>query len=129
MSVPDTSKLTRLETAFAINASLRMAEADGHIDFDEMVFVAQTFSHEGLREMGFVGEGGRFTVLFHNACDEARTHLPAELSHERKLALADLLHQGLLANKRVDPRELVVLFEVMETLGLSRQQVKAHLEL
>ena len=129
MPVPDTSQLNRLEVAFAIDASLRMAQADDHIDFDEMVFLAQTFSKEGLREMGFVGEGGKFTTAFRQACEEAKDRLPADLSAERKLAIADLLHQALQINNAVDPRELVVLFECLASLGLTEQQVNSHLGL
>ncbi|MEQ1572214.1 MAG: TerB family tellurite resistance protein [Myxococcota bacterium] len=116
-------ELERMRIAFALRWIDRIVRADGVVRDDEQSFVRDLFPEELLRRLG-LDEASAVEEYFTEACDT----LPVHLGHHDKLALVGLFFSACSSDGSIDPREMRVLREGGEALGLSREQVVKYLQ-
>lgn len=123
-----TDELERLRTAFVIDMTKRVIDADGKVVFSEIRFWSKVFPSDELRAMGFLDEGNTFTDALLDAQMEAVIRLPAELSADEKMGVIDTLHGACIADDVVGEDELAVVREAGQILGIAAEDVAARLE-
>ncbi len=111
-----------MRLAFAERYTTRVIEADGRIDPDEETFMASVFPHDALQELGVSNPEDRAMWL-----ERALDVLPTRLGYHDKLALIGLLFSACYSDGSLDAREMKVLKEAGEALGLTREDVVKYL--
>jgi len=112
----------RMRIAFARHFSLRIAEADGEVRDAEAEFLANVFPPDLISRLGLDEVDAEAEYLA-----AAREVLPGQLGHHDKLGLVGLLFSVCTSDGFLDAREMRVLREAGEALGLSRETVVKYL--
>jgi uncharacterized tellurite resistance protein B-like protein len=113
----------RMRLAFALRLVDRIVQADGVVRDDEKQFVSNLFPTDLLQRLG-LDESAAVDEYFAEACEA----LPILLGHHDKLALVGLFFSACCSDGSLDAREMRVLKEGGEMLGLSREQVVKYLQ-
>ncbi|MCB9687072.1 MAG: TerB family tellurite resistance protein [Alphaproteobacteria bacterium] len=119
---PEEEHQEQLRLAFAMSFCERVIQADGVVHEDEVEFVQSVFPPDLVRRLGLADEAVRADFLA-----EALRQLPAQLGHHDKLGLVGLLFSACYSDGTLDAREMRVLKEAGESLGLTREQVVKYL--
>lgn len=119
--------LERLKLAFAVSIAKSVVDADDRTDHAEFQLFGQIFPRTLLRDHGFLDEDGRFTPALEQAFAEARATLPAALSPEEKLDVLTIFYGASVADDELDSRELAIVREAAQLLGVSVGTLSAHL--
>ena len=117
------AELERMRMVFAEHFAKRIVEADGRIREEEVVFLDTVFPAHLMRRLG-LDDAQRAHELFDEACQR----LPHALGHHDKLAMIGLFFSACYSDGSLDAREMRVLKEAGETLGLTRKEVASYLE-
>jgi uncharacterized tellurite resistance protein B-like protein len=112
----------RMRLAFARHFSQRIVEADGELRVGETEFLANVFPPDLVQRLGLDEMGVEAEYLA-----AAREALPGQLGHHDKLGLVGLLFSACYADGNLDAREMRVLREASESLGLPRESVVKYL--
>jgi len=115
-------ELERMRLAFAQHYAQQVIEADGRIDSGEKAFMDATFPPDLLAVMRLT-ETSRREQCFLDALRE----LPSLLGHHDKLALIGLLFSASYSDGSVDTREMRVLKDAGDKLGLDKEDVVSYL--
>ncbi len=115
--------LERMRLIFAEHYSRRIIEADGVVKEDEQHFMDTVFPEIMMRRMGLDDHAVRVEWY-----DESVRRLPALLGHHDKLAMVGLFFSACYSDGSLDAREMRVLKEAGEVLGLTRQDVVKYLQ-
>ncbi|MFT4627039.1 MAG: putative tellurite resistance protein B-like protein [Myxococcota bacterium] len=121
--LPEDRDLERMRLAFALHFARRVIEADGEVLQDEEDFMTSVFPPDALRELEVHSASGRRRWL-----GEGLLALPKRLGHHDKLALVGLLFSACFSDGSLDAREMKVLKEAGEALGLTREEVVKYLQ-
>lgn len=121
-------ELTRLKVAFAFHVAKMIVESDNDVDPREMTVMTDAFPRELLDGLDFVDENGRFTSEYHDAVVSALEVLPGTLSQSEKLRLVAIFTQASVADGQLKQRERALIIEAAAYLGVSADQVVAHLK-
>jgi uncharacterized tellurite resistance protein B-like protein len=121
--LPADRDLERMRLAFAQNYARLVIEADGQVLPDEEEFMASVFPAAALQELGVGDADG-----CRRWCEQALRELPHRLGHHDKLALVGLLFSACFSDGSLDAREMKVLKEAGEALGLTREEVVQYLQ-
>jgi uncharacterized tellurite resistance protein B-like protein len=113
----------RMKLAFALGITERILQADGVLDPQEAQWVEELFPPDLTARLGLSDASIR-AEYFDAACEL----LPAALGHHDKLALVGLFFSACFSDGRVDAREMRVLKEAAEKLGLTREEVVKYLQ-
>jgi uncharacterized tellurite resistance protein B-like protein len=112
----------RMRLAFAMHFTRRIVEADGVVREGEEEFVSNVFPTDLVSRLGLDDEGVR--AEYFEAAGEA---LKAQLGHHDKLGLVGLFFSACYSDGSLDAREMRVLREAGEMLGLTREEVVKYL--
>jgi len=112
----------RMRIAFARHFSQRIVEADGEVRDAEVDFLRDVFPPDLLTQLGLDEAAVEAEYLA-----AAREVLPGQLGHHDKLGLVGILFSVCTSDGVLDAREMRVLREAGETLGLSRETVVKYL--
>jgi uncharacterized tellurite resistance protein B-like protein len=112
----------RMRLAFARHFSQRIVEADGVVRHTEAEFLTNVFPPDLVQRLGLDELEVEAEYLA-----AAREALPGQLGHHDKLGLVGLLFSACYADGSLDAREMRVLREASESLGLSRESVVKYL--
>lgn len=112
----------RMRLSFALHFATRIVEADGVVRPGEHEFMAGVFPPALLDRLGLDQESAR-----HEYFEAAREQLAGRLGHHDKLGLISLFFSACYADGSLDAREMRVLREAGEILGLDRQAVVKYL--
>ncbi len=112
----------RMRIAFARHFSRRIVEADGEVRDAEAEFLGTVFPPDLLSWLGFDEPGVEAEYLA--AASEV---LAGQLGHHDKLGLVGLLFSLSTSDGSLDAREMRVLREAGDLLGLSREAVVKYL--
>lgn len=115
--------LERMRLAFAQHFTRLVVEADGVVREDEIRFLERVFPAELMQHLGLGSKADRDQWL-----ERARRTLPTALGHHDKLALIGLFFSACYSDGLLDAREMRVLREAGEQLGLTRQEVVKYLQ-
>ena len=121
-------ELERLRTAFVIDMTKRVIDADGKVVFSEIQFWSQLFPSSKLKELGFIDDENRFTDALLDAQMEAAVRLAAELDDEDKFAIIDVLHGACMADNIADEEEVEVVREAARILGITEDRLQSHIQ-
>lgn len=116
------AELERMRVAFARHFSQRIVEADGIVADDERAFMRTVFPDELLARLGLAEGDDRETCLA-----EAAERLPTALGYHDKLAMLGLFFSACYCDGALDAREVSVLREAGEALGLGRPEIVRYL--
>lgn len=112
----------RMRLAFALHYATRIVEADGIVHDDEEAFLASVFPESLVERLGLSDPRTREEYL------QAATQLLASrLGHHDKLALVGLFFSACYADGSLDAREMRVLKNAGDRLGLQRDEVVKYL--
>jgi uncharacterized tellurite resistance protein B-like protein len=112
----------RMRIAFARNYSHAIAEADGAVREAEAEYLADLFPPDLVSRIGLDEPDAEAEYLA-----AAREVLATQLGHHDKLGLVGLLFSVSTSDGFLDAREMRVLREASEALGLSRETVVKYL--
>ncbi len=112
----------QLRLAFAMHFTDTIVAADGVVRDQESAFVANLFPPEVVRSLGLEEPAVRREHF-----DEACTVLRERLGHHDKLALIGLFFSACYSDGTLDAREMRVLKEAGEQLGLTKEEVVKYL--
>jgi len=115
--------LERMRLIFAQHFSRLIIEADGIVKEDEQHFMDTVFPEIMMRRMGLDNHAVRSEWY-----DESIRRLPSLLGHHDKLAMVGLFFSACYSDGSLDAREMKVLKEAGEILGLTRQDVVKYLQ-
>lgn len=115
--------LERMRLVFAQHFAKRIVEADGRIRDEELVFLDSVFPRHLMRKLQ-VADAASADAWFQRSCSE----LPSRLGHHDKLAMVGLFFSASYSDGSLDAREMRVLREAGEALGLTRHEVARYLE-
>ena len=115
--------LERMRLVFAEHFARRIVEADGVVHEDEEQFLETVFPELMLRRMGLVDHALRSEWYA-----EAVKCLPSKLGHHDKLAMIGLFFSACYSDGSLDAREMRVLKEAGEILGLTKAEVVKYLQ-
>jgi uncharacterized tellurite resistance protein B-like protein len=113
----------RMKLAFALGITERILQADGVVDPQETQWVDELFPPDLLGKLGMSNPQVQ-AEYFDAACEL----LPAALGHHDKLALVGLFFSACFSDGRVDAREMRVLKDAAEKLGLTKEEVVKYLQ-
>ena len=111
-----------MRLAFAMHFCDRVVRADGVVHVEEAEFVANVFPADLVRRLGLDAEATRAEHL-----RAALEVLPQRLGHHDKLGLVGLLFSACYSDGTLDAREMRVLKEAGEALGLTKEHVVKYL--
>lgn len=120
--------LDQLKLAFAWHVAQRIVGADGDVQSTESGWLASNFPTSTLASSGFVDGSGAPTDVFEQALDEALRVLPTELTLAARLQLLETFLDASLADDELHHTEGGVLLEAAAMLGVTPQQLDAHLD-
>jgi uncharacterized tellurite resistance protein B-like protein len=112
----------RMRLAFAMHFTRRIVEADGVVREGEEEFVSNVFPTDLVNRLGLDDDGVR--AEYFEAAGEA---LRNQLGHHDKLGLVGLFFSACYSDGSLDAREMRVLREAGEMLGLTREEVVKYL--
>jgi uncharacterized tellurite resistance protein B-like protein len=115
-------EVERMRLAFALRFVDRIVAADGVVRDDERAFVSNVFPPDLLERLGLTE-----APVVEEYFDEARESLPVVLGHHDKLALVGLFFSACASDGQLDAREMRILKEGGELLGLTRDEVVNYL--
>ena len=115
--------LERMRLVFAEHFSRRIVEADGVVKEDEEQFLETVFPRLMLHRMGLADHGVRSEWY-----DNAVQRLPYLLGHHDKLAMIGLFFSACYSDGSLDAREMRVLKDAGEILGLTKGEVVQYLQ-
>ena len=113
----------RMRLAFALTFAQRIIEADGIIHEDEEAFMSSVFSPGTLARHGLEHAAAREEYF-----GAALRELPGRLGYHDKLALVGLFFTACYSDGSLDAREMRVLKEASEALGVERERVVKYLQ-
>ena len=117
------AEIERMRLAFAYHYARCIVEADGEVLEEEEVFIKTVFPSHLMRRLGLDDEAEA------KACFSlSLEHLPVALGHHDKLAMVGLFFSACYSDGRLDAREMRVLRQAGEALGLTRHEVAGYLE-
>jgi len=116
-------EIERMRLAFAHTFAQRIVEADGIIRDDEAEFMSSVFSPESLARLGLDHPTAHEQYLA-AAFDE----LPGRLGYHDKLALIGLFFTACYSDGSLDAREMRVLKDASDALGVERGRVVKYLQ-
>ncbi len=119
---PEEQEHERMRLAFAMHFCDRVVRADGVVHADEAEFVANVFPPDLVKRLGLDAEGTRAEHL-----RAALEVLPQRLGHHDKLGLVGLLFSACYSDGTLDAREMRVLKDAGEALGLTKEHVVKYL--
>lgn len=119
--------LERLRVAYSFDVLLQVALADGAFDERELAVLEQAWPPGTLERYGFVDDDGP-TPALRAAAAEARRVLPAQMTESQKLLLLGFFHTACLADGSLHPNEIGAVQQAARDLGISQQQLGAHLD-
>jgi len=120
---PEERETERMRLAFAHDFAQRIVEADGVIHADEEAFMATVFHPDTLRRLGLDTDEARQTYL-----RLALRELPGRIGYHDKLALVGLFFTACYSDGNLDAREMRVLKDASEALGVDRERVVSYLQ-
>lgn len=112
----------RLRLAFAMHHTNAIVAADGIVQDRESTFVSNLFPTDLVRALGLESDDARA-----RAFASAKTELPKRLGHHDKLALIGLFFSACYSDGTLDAREMRVLKDAGEQLGLTKEEVVKYL--
>lgn len=112
----------RMRLAFALWFIDRIVHADGVVHAAEAEFVDSLFPSDLIERLGLDELSMREEYFI-----AAKELLPVQLGHHDKLALIGLFFSACYSDGTLDAREMRVLKEAGEVLGLSREEVVKYL--
>lgn len=112
----------RMRLAFALHFARRIVEADGVVRPDEEEFLRAVFPSDLVTRLGLDDVAVRDEYF-----DAAREALAVQLGHHDKLGLVGLFFSACYSDGSLDAREMRVLREAGELLGLTREEVVKYL--
>ena len=112
----------RMRLAFARHFSTRIVEADGVVRSDEKAFMDEMFPMDLIERLGLADAAVQAEYL-----EAACANLAGRLGHHDKLALIGLFFSACFADGSLDAREMRVLKEAGDQLGLKREEVVKYL--
>jgi uncharacterized tellurite resistance protein B-like protein len=112
----------RMRLAFALYFTDRIVRADGVVREGETEFVDSLFPPDLLERLGLDE-----TPVREEYFAAARELLPSQLGHHDKLGLIGLFFSACYSDGTLDAREMRVLKEAGEMLGLTREEVVKYL--
>jgi uncharacterized tellurite resistance protein B-like protein len=115
--------LERMRLIFAEHFARKIMEADGVVRTDERQFMETVFPRMMLERMGLMDHAIRNEWF-----DQARRELPTLLGHHDKLAMIGLFFSACYSDGSLDAREMRVLKEAGEMLGLTTREVVDYLQ-
>lgn len=115
--------LERMRLVFAQHFAKRIVEADGRVRDEEVVFLDTVFPGHLMHRLG-LDDAARADHWFGRACEV----LPGVLGHHDKLAMIGLFFSACYSDGNLDAREMRVLKEAGEALGLAPTEVGQYLE-
>lgn len=120
---PEEQESERLRLAFALGITQRILQADGVVDPQETEWATELFPPDLLGRLGLLDPAIQAEYF-----EAARQVLPSSLGHHDKLALIGLFFSACYSDGRVDAREMRVLKEAAEQIGLTREEVVKYLQ-
>ena len=117
------TELERMRLVFSRHFAQRIIEADGRLREEELVFMDTVFPDHLLKSLDLDDDRVAQEWL-----EEALRRLPAGLGHHDKLALVGLFFSACYSDGSLDTREMRVLREAGEALGLTAREVGRYLE-
>jgi uncharacterized tellurite resistance protein B-like protein len=115
--------LERMRLIFAEHFARRIMEADGVVRTDERQFMETVFPRMMLERMGLIDHAIRKEWY-----DQSLRELPTLLGHHDKLAMIGLFFSACYSDGSLDAREMRVLKEAGEMLGLTTSEVVDYLQ-
>lgn len=112
----------RLRLAFAMHHTEAIVAADGVVQDRESTFVANLFPLDLVRSLGLERPADRASAF-----EESTTVLRERLGHHDKLALVGLFFSACYSDGTLDAREMRVLKDAGEQLGLTKEEVVKYL--
>lgn len=112
----------RMRLAFARHFAQRIVEADGVVQEAEAEFMANVFPPDLRVRLGLQDPALEAEYL-----EAARERLPHQLGHHDKLGLVGLFFSACYSDGSLDAREMKVIKDAGEVLGLSREEVVKYL--
>jgi len=116
-------ELECMRLAFAHTFAQRIMEADGVVHDGEARFMAEVFRPTFLVRLG-IGEPHERTPWFERSIRE----LPERLGYHDKLALIGLFFSACYSDGTLDAREMRVLKDASDALGVERERVVQYLQ-
>jgi uncharacterized tellurite resistance protein B-like protein len=117
------AELERMRLVFARHYAQRIVEADGKVLEEEVVFMDTVFPGHLMRRLSLV-DPSQAKKYF----EQSIKRLPDALGHHDKLALIGLFFSACYSDGSLDAREIRVLRQAGEALGLTRHEVVDYLE-
>ena len=111
-----------MRLAFALQFTRRIVEADGVVREREAEFFDAVFPRDLVLRLG-LDDASTQAEYF----DAARVELPRTLGHHDKLGLVGLFFSACFSDGSLDAREMRILKDAGEALGLTREQVVKYL--
>ncbi|MEZ4241824.1 MAG: TerB family tellurite resistance protein [Myxococcota bacterium] len=115
-------EIERMRLSFALRFTRRIVEADGVVREGETEFLATVFPPDLVRRLGLDEQ-----QLQDEYYEAARDQLRVVLGYHDKLALVGLFFSACFSDGSLDAREMRLLKDAGETLGLTREQVVKYL--
>lgn len=112
----------RLRLAFAMHHTEAIVAADGVVQDRESTFVANLFPLDLVLSLGLERPADRASAF-----EESTTVLRERLGHHDKLALVGLFFSACYSDGTLDAREMRVLKDAGEQLGLTKEEVVKYL--
>ena len=117
-----------LKVAFAYRVANMIAEADKVFTDAEFEALSEFFPRELLDGLGFVDENEQYTDVYHKAVARSLEDLPDLLGVSEKLGLITLFVRMCYADGALHPLEAELIRDSAAILGLSSEQLDAHLQ-
>lgn len=115
--------LERMRLVFARHFANLIVEADGRIREEELVFLDTVFPNSLMRQLDLNDD-----LEIEAWLDRAFKELPHALGHHDKLAMIGLFFSACYSDGALDAREMRVLREAGESLGMETRDVARYLE-
>lgn len=116
-------EMERMRLAFAHTFALRIVEADGVVHAGEERFMLEVFRPEVMERLGLTDPKALAANL-----ERALAELPERLGYHDKLALIGLFFSACYSDGTVDAREMRVLKDAADALGVERERVVNYLQ-
>ena len=118
----ETTDKQQMLVAFAMRVAEEIVGADEVVEDAEIEFLQKVFPFELTERLG-LHDPSTYQALG----DRARAELPNLLGHHEKLALLGLFYSACYADGVLEVRELTVMREAAEQLGLEKQEIVDYL--
>ncbi len=118
----------RLKLAFGVSIGRAIIDADRKVDYGEFRLFGRIFPRVMLRELGFIDDKDQFTEDLAGAWLEACEVLPKAMSNDDKLDMLALFYGTSMADGELDDREMAVVTEASNILGIDAETLEAHLQ-